>query len=156
MKVGERGRNRTYNLLIKSQLLCQLSYAPTVGWNLEGPRNYSIPVRDGIERFPLGIGLNVRSFRPMPSAQRNFDTYPKLCSQSFFLLFPAVKGSIAHDSRAGRSAVRGNPRSTIRTRTKNSGLTAKPGMFVQRFQLHYGLYYGAVTAIVTGDEVEPR
>jgi hypothetical protein len=28
---GERGRNRTYNLLIKSQLLCQLSYAPAVG-----------------------------------------------------------------------------------------------------------------------------
>jgi hypothetical protein len=26
---GERGRNRTYNLLIKSQLLCQLSYAST-------------------------------------------------------------------------------------------------------------------------------
>ena len=26
---GERGGNRTYNLLIKSQLLCQLSYAPT-------------------------------------------------------------------------------------------------------------------------------
>jgi hypothetical protein len=26
--VGERGRNRTFNLLIKSQLLCQLSYAP--------------------------------------------------------------------------------------------------------------------------------
>ena len=26
---GERGRNRTSNLLIKSQLLCQLSYAPT-------------------------------------------------------------------------------------------------------------------------------
>jgi hypothetical protein len=30
--VGERGRNRTYNLLIKSQLLCQLSYAPDVGF----------------------------------------------------------------------------------------------------------------------------
>ncbi len=29
-KSGERGRNRTYNLLIKSQLLCQLSYAPSV------------------------------------------------------------------------------------------------------------------------------
>ena len=29
IKNGERGRNRTYNLLIKSQLLCQLSYAPT-------------------------------------------------------------------------------------------------------------------------------
>jgi hypothetical protein len=28
LKNGERGRNRTYNLLIKSQLLCQLSYAP--------------------------------------------------------------------------------------------------------------------------------
>ena len=26
--IGERGRNRTYNLLIKSHLLCQLSYAP--------------------------------------------------------------------------------------------------------------------------------
>ncbi len=26
-RFGERGRNRTYNLLIKSQLLCQLSYA---------------------------------------------------------------------------------------------------------------------------------
>jgi hypothetical protein len=35
---GERGRNRTFNLLIKSQLLCQLSYAPTVGsgWLDEG------------------------------------------------------------------------------------------------------------------------
>src|ERR1039458_3141514 len=31
MKDGERGRNRTSNLLIKSQLLCQLSYAPTMG-----------------------------------------------------------------------------------------------------------------------------
>src|SRR5216684_2404523 len=30
-KSGERGRNRTFNLLIKSQLLCQLSYAPVVG-----------------------------------------------------------------------------------------------------------------------------
>src|SRR5579884_57951 len=31
---GERGRNRTYNLVIKSHLLCQLSYAPVpfVGW----------------------------------------------------------------------------------------------------------------------------
>jgi hypothetical protein len=26
--IGERGRNRTYNLVIKSHLLCQLSYAP--------------------------------------------------------------------------------------------------------------------------------
>jgi hypothetical protein len=28
---GERGRNRTYNLVIKSHLLCQLSYAPAEG-----------------------------------------------------------------------------------------------------------------------------
>src|SRR5438067_13678778 len=33
---GERGRNRTFNLLIKSQLLCQLSYAPFSGLN-QGP-----------------------------------------------------------------------------------------------------------------------
>jgi hypothetical protein len=30
---GERGRNRTFNLLIKSQLLCQLSYAPAELWS---------------------------------------------------------------------------------------------------------------------------
>src|SRR5580700_8548466 len=33
---GERGRNRTYNLVIKSHLLCQLSYAPVrLGWSAE-------------------------------------------------------------------------------------------------------------------------
>jgi hypothetical protein len=31
---GERGRNRTFNLLIKSQLLCQLSYAPALRLDL--------------------------------------------------------------------------------------------------------------------------
>src|SRR5271157_1933043 len=35
LKVGERGRNRTFNLLIKSQLLCQLSYAPACGLRAE-------------------------------------------------------------------------------------------------------------------------
>src|SRR5271165_6536865 len=35
LKVGERGRNRTFNLLIKSQLLCQLSYAPVCGESLQ-------------------------------------------------------------------------------------------------------------------------
>src|ERR1039457_4904863 len=34
-KDGERGRNRTFNLLIKSQLLCQLSYAPEGGLHAE-------------------------------------------------------------------------------------------------------------------------
>ena len=28
LESGERGRNRTFNLVIKSHLLCQLSYAP--------------------------------------------------------------------------------------------------------------------------------
>jgi integrase-like protein len=40
-KNGERGRNRTFNLLIKSQLLCQLSYAPFN--NLQVVRN-AMPV----------------------------------------------------------------------------------------------------------------
>ncbi len=37
---GERGRNRTYNLVIKSHLLCQLSYAPVrmVGRRMTGMR----------------------------------------------------------------------------------------------------------------------
>ena len=35
-KTGERGRNRTFNLLIKSQLLCQLSYAPGKDWPEQG------------------------------------------------------------------------------------------------------------------------
>ena len=42
---GERGRNRTYNLLIKSQLLCQLSYAP-YGGDLAGTNlDYIIGIR---------------------------------------------------------------------------------------------------------------
>src|SRR4029077_3050474 len=42
---GERGRNRTYNLLIKSQLLCQLSYAPgpwvTSRWGKRRPPHFT-------------------------------------------------------------------------------------------------------------------
>ena len=39
---GERGRNRTYNLVIKSHLLCQLSYAPvSVGRLGSGGRRHS-------------------------------------------------------------------------------------------------------------------
>src|ERR1700739_4887884 len=46
--VGERGRNRTFNLLIKSQLLCQLSYAPVCEETLQkGQRVYSISMRSG-------------------------------------------------------------------------------------------------------------
>ena len=42
MKDGERGRNRTYNLLIKSQLLCQLSYAPTANGRVGTKLDYTI------------------------------------------------------------------------------------------------------------------
>ena len=37
---GERGRNRTFNPLIKSQLLCQLSYAPGNPKILHGVRSF--------------------------------------------------------------------------------------------------------------------
>ena len=40
---GELGRNRTFNLLIKSQLLCQLSYAPTA--NSEVGTNFDCTIR---------------------------------------------------------------------------------------------------------------
>jgi hypothetical protein len=41
-KDGERGRNRTYNLLIKSQLLCQLSYAPIANCKVGTNFDYTI------------------------------------------------------------------------------------------------------------------
>ena len=43
-KDGERGRNRTYNLLIKSQLLCQLSYAPAADKFVKTNLDYTIGV----------------------------------------------------------------------------------------------------------------
>ena len=52
---GERGRNRTYNLVIKSHLLCQLSYAPACGV----PGGLAAPAR--IERRAA------RQFRIIPS-----------------------------------------------------------------------------------------
>ena len=51
---GERGRNRTFNLLIKSQLLCQLSYAPF--WTLRG-------------RLSDGCNHDGRQFCPPDSAR---------------------------------------------------------------------------------------
>ena len=44
---GERGRNRTFNLLIKSQLLCQLSYAPLKSLGAESITyaEYTVPYR---------------------------------------------------------------------------------------------------------------
>jgi hypothetical protein len=58
---GERGRNRTYNLLIKSQLLCQLSYAPTVG-TLAGRTNENYSIR--LRFFPVQ-DFRTQSERPV-------------------------------------------------------------------------------------------
>src|SRR6266513_2361476 len=73
-KDGERGRNRTYNLLIKSQLLCQLSYAPLrdffaqtgcwlvrFGWVL-GFRTFSILTNVfGLCNVPAGEGCSLQA-----------------------------------------------------------------------------------------------
>jgi hypothetical protein len=48
---GERGRNRTYNLVIKSHLLCQLSYAPGLVWRIIGA-GPTAPQRDYIAMQP--------------------------------------------------------------------------------------------------------
>jgi hypothetical protein len=55
---GERGRNRTFNLLIKSQLLCQLSYAPGLKDNL-----FTIPctcINRNRIRPPVGCRIAAR------------------------------------------------------------------------------------------------
>ena len=57
LRDGERGRNRTYNLLIKSQLLCQLSYAPTV-WDWREVRTKIIA-----SDFAEVCGVDMRSPR---------------------------------------------------------------------------------------------
>ena len=59
---GERGRNRTFNLLIKSQLLCQLSYAPVCEESVQkGHCDYSIRERPAISRR-LTISRGARDF----------------------------------------------------------------------------------------------
>jgi hypothetical protein len=55
LAVGERGRNRTFNLLIKSQLLCQLSYAPVC--------------EEGLQKGNISIALRAR---PHTEAVYNF------------------------------------------------------------------------------------
>jgi hypothetical protein len=48
---GERGRNRTFNLLIKSQLLCQLSYAPLL-WNQSDEEHHRKQYQCNTELLP--------------------------------------------------------------------------------------------------------
>ena len=64
---GERGRNRTFNLLIKSQLLCQLSYAPTADGKVGTNFDYTI-------RFARScIGDEPELCFSASSARRNLD-----------------------------------------------------------------------------------
>src|SRR5689334_8182626 len=67
-KAGERGRNRTFNLLIKSQLLCQLSYAPA--GMAAGRTSKDYIIRNSFQRRAanqqlgtlLGVGRERRDF----------------------------------------------------------------------------------------------
>src|SRR5260370_30174354 len=72
---GERGRNRTFNLLIKSQLLCQLSYAPiyldsTSCVDLRGRRGATLTklsLRTGL-RVPASTVFDADTVAILPAA----------------------------------------------------------------------------------------
>src|SRR5262249_47252061 len=49
--IGERGRNRTFNLLIKSQLLCQLSYAPFAYWKALRKDSKRLASQENLNQF---------------------------------------------------------------------------------------------------------
>ncbi len=70
-KDGERGRNRTFNLLIKSQLLCQLSYAPTMGNSSVGQTKIIASRRckavSRIASFRAKRRLSAQTFLPLGS-----------------------------------------------------------------------------------------
>jgi hypothetical protein len=61
---GERGRNRTFNLLIKSQLLCQLSYAPDAVFMRGSYR----PAALALARCTLNLPLPVAGGRAFAAA----------------------------------------------------------------------------------------
>jgi hypothetical protein len=69
---GERGRNRTFNLLIKSQLLCQLSYAPTadskVGTNFDCTIRFATACAQVGLRFAVSSGAALISERGIGAA----------------------------------------------------------------------------------------
>ena len=60
---GERGRNRTFNLLIKSQLLCQLSYAPTAILLNNLPHGSGDP----IDFLPVVLHVGINHLADAPS-----------------------------------------------------------------------------------------
>ena len=71
---GERGRNRTFNLGIKSPLLCQLSYAPTVRSTVRTPhpdRNPDLDVTDEIRKQRIArCDTSPANWAPAGGAQR--------------------------------------------------------------------------------------
>ncbi len=84
---GERGRNRTFNLLIKSQLLCQLSYAPG------GSPQRRFTLRTRIPRFSSVRLVNSRGSR----SSRHPD--PKIGPEN-------LRIPLAHDVDDDRTAAR--------------------------------------------------
>src|SRR5271166_243492 len=66
LKVGERGRNRTFNLLIKSQLLCQLSYAPAC---MGRPQKSIKIIPPGICRAKGNASISIAEFRFAPQVK---------------------------------------------------------------------------------------
>jgi hypothetical protein len=68
MKDGERGRNRTYNLLIKSQLLCQLSYAPAIKEGLLiAPGNFAAFAAASAGSISCFLSIAVKQGRCLPA-----------------------------------------------------------------------------------------
>src|SRR5437016_11155166 len=114
---GERGRNRTFNLLIKSQLLCQLSYAPSSGWQglLAGVVEFLCavdrPIRRAISRkstWRAKTHTNLRTRKPATCA--SLPAAPPIPAKSFGCAFSfrssqfAVCGIVALNHAAGHQA----------------------------------------------------
>ena len=73
---GEPGRNRTFNLLIKSQLLCQLSYGPESGRTI-----FSLANEAPLRQCSLAVKRHIESLAAAPQAVlcRRPDTRPSSC-----------------------------------------------------------------------------
>ena len=80
-KGGERGGNRTYNLLIKSQLLCQLSYAPACEETVQkGNSDYNIAVAQrrvqNLKSMPMFCAISLVARRNCPGSLMKLDCPP--------------------------------------------------------------------------------
>ena len=80
---GERGRNRTFNLLIKSQLLCQLSYAPTAGKLVVGQFVIVafLAAKAGVTRYYIYTSYRGNLWRA--EAAERLETKTRPCSAAF-------------------------------------------------------------------------